>query len=218
MRVATFNAADSLHALEGSLKYAGLVLWQEAPPHAARALGQRLDILDADVHRSGVATGWLRPQWASVGRSKWHKAHDGRERVTPKRGTLVTHLKHKRTGVELVVLNGHRINRTRGLWLAIPRVHARWRADRWLEHHCLDARLIQDLIRDGHRLIVYGGDYNRREVPPLHPDARRLTGAHIDQLWLLDLDNVFDAEALKPVRRLGSDHPLRRVSVTFRKA
>src|SRR5690606_31734683 len=114
---------------------------------------------------------WHRSVWAPLGRSRWHKAHNGRRKITPRRGTLVTHLKHQRHGFEVAVLNGHRINRTRGPWLAIPRIRARWRAERWNEHHELDARLVADLVSSGSRLIIYGGDYNRRQVPKLHPQA-----------------------------------------------
>lgn len=215
MKLGTFNAHDSSVALIRALELTGqLLIVQE---HVApRRVPDGWAYADAP---GSLATYW-QTRFVRHVVSGFYKAHDGRRfRIggTRKRGTQLSRF-HVRLDLrtDLAVLNSHRINRTTGAWLRVPGVQARVRAELWRKHDRMDRELIDQLIESGCRLIVYGGDLNRRQVEPLHPKARPLITGTIDQLWLIDLDNVLSVGTADAVRRLGSDHPLRRVRV-FRK-
>lgn len=210
MKLGTLNAHDSSLALRRALDVTGqlLLVQEHVAPRTTPVCW------DYEAAPGNLAIYW-QPRFLRHVETTWHQAHGGRRfRIggTPRRGTQVSlfHV-HLDLNTEIAVLNGHRINRTRGAWRRVPGVQAKLRARLWRKHDQLDRQLVAELIGDGCRLIVYGGDWNRREVAPLHPAARRLTGARIDQLWLIDLDNQLRVGQADAVRRLGSDHPLRRV-------
>lgn len=211
MRVGTFNAHDNPAAVRRALQRGvQLLIVQEHAPAKLKASGW-----DHTAEGPGLATYW-QPRFLRHVATVFYPAHDGRRfRIggTPRRGTQLSRFRFVGLGlrgVDLAVLNGHRINRTRGRWRAVPGVQAKLRARLWRKHDQLDRQLIADLIDAGCRLIVYGGDLNRRRVEPLHPKAQPLITNRIDQLWLIDLDDQLRVGESDAVRRLGSDHPLRR--------
>lgn len=211
MRVGTFNAHDNPHAVARACRHAGLLLLQEAPLQLNRALPARWAYAEG---RAGVATTWRTEHWSHVS-SKWHRAHPGRRLVTPTRGTLETRLTHRASGLPVTVLNSHRINGTG--WPGVRRrPFARWRRRRWLEHARLDAQLARQLDDAGVRLIIGGGDWNRRDTWLPHPAGRWLHHAGIDQLWTLDRGGRLEAGQLDTIDGLGSDHALRRRVLTLR--
>ena len=217
MRVGTFNAHDNPHAVRRALQRGvQLLVVQEHAAAQLEATGW-----DHVAGPGDLAVYW-QPRFLRHVATAWYKAHGGRRfRIggTPKRGTQLSRFRFvglDLRGLDLAVLHGHRINRTRGRWRYVPGVQSKARARLWERHDELDRELIAELIDAGCRLIVYGGDLNRKRVRPLHPKAQLLTGEHIDQLWLIDLDDQLRVGESDAVRRLGSDHPLRR-STLFRK-
>lgn len=214
-RVATFNVHDSWPPVRRSLDTAGLILWQEFPRHVPAAWAATAGW---DLRAGGdgqTCTGWMLRWWDYLS-YEWHPAHAGRAHVTPARGTLVVKLRHRHTGVRVAVVNGHRINRTRGAWLAVPGVHARWRAERWREHDRLDRELVAELVDDGW-VVIGGGDYNRRRMALPHPQAYPLAGrGSIDKLWAVDVDERLQLVREGVERGLGSDHDLRWAKVAVR--
>lgn len=213
MRVATFNVHDSWAPVRRSLEAAGLILWQEFPRQVPAAPLEGWDLLAPGDGQ--VVTGW-RLRWWDYLSYEWHPAHAGRAHVTPARGTLVVKLRHRPTGVRVAVVNGHRINRTRGHWLAVPGIHARWRAARWATHAALDKSVVAGLV-DAGWLVIGGGDYNRRDVELPHPAARYLAGHHdIDKLWTVDPDRRLVLDRADSPGRFGSDHRLRRAWLVLR--
>ena len=163
----------------------------------------------------GVMIGWKASLLSGID-TTWHQAHGGRAGVTPARGTLVVTAEAPR----IALVNAHRINgigwkgnRRRTFW--------RWRRNRWLEHHDQDKRLVARLVADGYT-VIFGGDLNRTDPPPIHHRAVPLRAGGITQLYLV---RGVDGPAFTPgrggsVARLasGTSHRLQWADLTLGEA
>lgn len=206
LRVAAHNAHDSAAAAAQATQHADVVLWAEAVrvkvPGWTFAHGGK-----------GVMTGWNAKVMHNFGSPSWHQAHRGLVGVTPARGTLVVKAETPR----LALVNAHRINGTG--WPGVQRrPFWRWRRRRWMEHHAQDKRIVAQLVQDGYT-VIFGGDINRTDPPPIHPRAVPLRASGITRLYLI---RGVDGPAYTPgrsgsVARLaaGSNHRLQWADLTI---
>lgn len=208
IRVAAHNAHDQAAAVAEATQRADVVLWSEAKP---------VKVPGWSFARGGkgVMIGWKSHLLGGV-EVEWHQAHGGRAGVTPARGTLVT-TGTLSDGSKVALVNAHRINgtgwkgnRRRAFW--------RWRRNRWLEHHDQDKRLVARLVADGYT-VIFGGDLNRTDPPPIHHRAVPLRAGGITQLYLV---RGVDGPAFTPgrggsVARLasGTSHRLQWADLTL---
>lgn len=210
-RVAAHNAHDQAAAVCEAAQRADVVLWSEA----VRVKVPGWSFVGAG---KGVMTGWKTGLLSNVD-TEWRQAHGGRAGVTPARGTLVVKATFT-DGSPLALVNAHRINGT-GWPGNRRRSFHRWRRARWMEHHDQDKHLVAQLVQDGYT-VIFGGDLNRTDPPPIHHRAVPLRASGITQLYLV---RGVDGPALTPgrggsVARLasGTSHRLQWADLTLGEA
>lgn len=211
LRIGTLNCFDNASAWRAGLLGLDLLLGQEVPPGATSG-----PAVEAG-HGTDLAIAWnpsaLRPIDHEL--NGFHLAHEGRAKVTPRRGTLVACFVSRDTAVRLAVMDGHRINRTARRWLAVPGIYARWRRAQLRKHKALDESLARDLRAAGF-VVIAGGDYNELRPGPPVPGARRLfTGRTIDHVWTT-AGRAVAAVRQGTTRINGTDHALRWVTCRLR--
>lgn len=189
--------------------FAGVIGWQEVTHRADRqkllaGLGPGYRHYVPATHRAAaIPVSWRHRNFQYV-TSRSVKTHEGRKDITPSRWINVVHLRHRRTGERVVVVNTHFIS---GAFTPGHNAPV-WRRHQWFVHrNALVANLAQ--IRKFHpRAAVFVlGDFNhqgyldlsRFRLRPLRIGA----GKPIDQLYA---GRPGTANCVQKLSRVGSDH------------
>lgn len=131
-------------------------------------------------------------------RAYYVPVHEGREEVSPHRGTFVIEARRRATGRREVFLVPHRVN------AAFPpyvRGEAVWRADRWEKHRNVDDGLARD-YRDRGWEVHAMGDVNTPHGVVGFPALPWEVGRGFDRLA-----STVDLVDVEYLGEAGSDHP-----------
>jgi hypothetical protein len=209
MSLHTFGT-HNLHDHDGvPTFFADVVLFTEAIPSTIRGkararrahLGGRLSgytIRVCPEQRDLVIA--LRRRHYRVTGTRYLRAHHGRSKVTPHRGTYAVETRERRTGRRVVFIVEHRIN------AAFPphiRGEASFRTAHWKLHTTLTSSMIYRYLGDGWEVRV-GGDTNTPARIKAYDDVQQL------HEWGNGLDRLASSEPIHNGERLTrkqSDHP-----------
>lgn len=164
--------------------------------HVKARLGGYTVVVCAEQRDLVVA--FRRRDWKITGRS--YTAYvDGRAGVSPNRGTFLVFLRHRRTGLLIVVVAEHRINAAFSPWIRGERV---FRTAMWRKH--TDGTLdTVDRLEDSGFLVLAGGDDNTPHGVSAYEGHLREVGEHFDRLAVSHVGRLDDVDVLS---RKGSDH------------
>lgn len=189
--------------------FAGVIGWQEVTDRGdRRKLVAQLGpgyrhYIPATHHAAAIPVSWRHRNFQYV-TSRSVKTHEGRKHITPSRWINVVHLRHRRTGERVVVVNTHFISGAFTPGHNAPM----WRRHHWFVHrNALVANLAQ--IRKYHpRAAVFVlGDFNHKGYLDLSRfrlrPLRLGVSKPIDQLYA---GRPGTANCVQKLSRVGSDH------------
>lgn len=184
-----------------------VVGWQEIGEQSDRQAV--IDALDfAPFHTVGLDTS----DPVSVNTGRWeildhvvHVAHHGVVGVNPPRRTVQVDLRQRRHGKPVRLFNSHFTN---GAWNGrkpFPEIRQRL----WNVHFALLQDLVAQAVAEDW-VVVLTGDFNREDMPQVHPRLHWVAGRHsIDKIGLVP-NRDWDLHTLDSGHeRMNSDHDAR---------
>lgn len=145
------------------------------------------------------------------------RMHDGRKRTSPPRYVtwVVLRRKSRPDLPPVVFINTHFVS---GAWNRKPKLHKKWRKKMWNQHWDKMQNIVLQFQEAG-ITVVFGGDFNRKDVARFSPRQRWFVNGGIDKLGCIEAKGGTRVRLVDVDRKgMNSDHDARIARVVFFKS
>jgi hypothetical protein len=196
-----------------------VIMWQEISPRYYKDIVRAEDSTGGNGHWRHLLTGYEVPISIRVGGdSPWEvrstgvrKMHGGLAKVSPNRYVTWVKAYNKRSHQTTVFMNTHMVS---GAWNGVPNKADDWRKRMWNVHFDQQSALVKEFSDRG-LTVVYGGDFNRRDMAKFHPRDSRISLHGIDRIGVVRTanDRIEKLVERRTVGGFNSDHDAKLVRV-----